>query len=455
MWSKSAIVAGLAFGAGAYLLSSNAANSRPLPEVGTRVLILGAGFGGLAAARQLARLGRTQLRITVVDQHNYHLFTPLLYQAATCGIVPYDAVLPVRQWTGRRRVAFRQGRVRSIDLDGCTVHLDNGDVPYDYLVIALGSTTNFFGNESASRHALSLKTMEEGVAIRNHIIDTLEKAAVASNSDERRKLLTYVIVGGGATGVETAGAIAGLLREVLPTDYRVLQHERWRVIVLESESKLLGHMSNAMAATARRELQAAGVEVRLNTRAQDITPDHVTTASGERIGTGTVIWATGVRVADEVAKVAAEHGHGGSLIVDEYLRVKGRSDAYAIGDNAHVVDRQTNKPVPLLAASAMQEGSAAGRNIARALVGRRLRPFRYRNLGNVVSVGSRSGVAEIGGRILGGFAGWLAWRAVHLARLTSTRNQLATALDWTVGYFYDIDTAKLELQPDSPRSRAA
>jgi NADH dehydrogenase len=257
--------------------------------------------------------------------------------------------------------------------------------------------------------------------------------------------MTYVVVGGGATGVETAGAIAGLLRLVIPTDYPSLRAVEWKVVILEAGPKLLGHMSHEMARLALAEMKNAGVEIRLNTRAASVTGDQVATDSGEILRTRSVIWAAGVRVPDVISAMPTKHGHHGSIVVDEYLRISGDSHAYAIGDNAHFVNPQTGKPVPLLAATAMQQGETTGANIVRTLRNKPLRSFRYRNLGNVVSVGRRSGVAEIGGRVIGGFAGWVAWRVVHVARLTSMRNQLATALDWTVGYFYDVDTARLDL----------
>lgn len=441
----------IAAGAGAALyLVANSTRKHPLPAASApQVVILGAGFGGLATAAKLTSRYGGQVRITLLDRHNYHLFTPMLYQAATCGIVPYDAAIPVRQWTGRQGIRFRQGTVRGIDLNNRIVQLDNGELSYDFLVIAIGGTTNFFGNQSAAKHALPMKTLEDGIVIRNHIIDTLERAAVTSDLRERTQLLTYVVVGGGATGVETAGAIAGLLRQAVPSDYPVLRDTTWHVTVLESGPKLLGHMGDQMADGALRELKNAGVDVRLNTSAKDLTTDRIATNSGETIVTGTVIWATGVRAPDVLAGLSAEHGHGGSMIVDEYLHIKGRSNAYAIGDNASVVDQNTNRPVPLLAASAMQQGKAAAENIGRSLSGRQLIAFRYRNLGNVVSVGPRKGVAEIAGKVVGGFAGWLVWRLVHLARLTNTRNQLATALDWTFGYFNEVDTARLGVRPPS------
>ncbi|HET9791821.1 MAG TPA: NAD(P)/FAD-dependent oxidoreductase [Candidatus Angelobacter sp.] len=445
--SMAAFGAGVLTGYATARLLTASKPSLPVHTGGARVVILGAGFGGLAAASKLSKSGN-DLRITLVDRHNYHLFTPMLYQAATCGIVPYDAAIPVRNWSGRNHIIFRNGTVRAIDLDKSIVHVEDVELAYDYLIVALGSTTNFFGNQSAQSNALALKTLEDGLVVRNHIIDTLERAAAINDVQERRELLTYVVVGGGATGVETAGALAGLLRQVLATDYPTLSGQHWNVIILDAAPKLLGHMSQEMSSAALSELKNAGVDVRLNTKAKEVTSEYVATDSGERIRARTVVWATGVRAAELAASLSTEHGRGGSIAVDECLHIKGREYAYAIGDNAQFVNSKTNEPVPLLAATAMQQGEAAAKNIIRRLRGRPEKSFQYHNLGNVVSVGTRTGVAQFGGKVIVGFAGWLAWRVVHLARITNMRNQLATALDWTTAYFYDVDTARLLVQPN-------
>jgi len=443
-----ALGAGVLSGYAGIRLLNSTVHRLPMHTAGTRVVILGAGFGGLAAAAKLSKFAK-HLQITLVDRHNYHLFTPMLYQAATCGIVPYDAAIPVREWSGRNGIIFRRGTVHSIDLEKSEVQIEDVELAYDYLILALGSTTNFLGNRSAQSNALPLKTLEDGIVVRNQIIDTLERAAATNDQAERRQLLTYVVVGGGATGVETAGALAGLLRQLVARDYPTLRRDPWKVIVFDSAPKLLGYMSPEMSSVALGELKDAGVDIRLNTKAAEVTPEYVTTESGERVSTRTVVWATGVRAAEIAAHLPTEHGHGNSIAVDEYLHIKGCKRAYAIGDNTQFIDTKTNEPVPLLAAAAMQEGEAAAENILRRLRGRPEKSFRYRDLGNVVSVGTRSGVAQFGSKVIGGFAGWLMWRVVHLARITNIRNQLATALDWTTAYFYDVDTTRLEVQPNA------
>lgn len=421
--------------------------SVPLPSRGSRIVILGAGFGGLAASLKLADLVGDRARITLIDQHNYHLFTPMLYQVATCGVVPYDVAIPLRSKVGQRGIRFRRARVQGVSFDTQTVATDSGDVDYDYLLIALGSTTNYFGNESAQHNSMPLKSLEAGVAIRNRVIDSLEQATLSSEKEKRQRLLTFVVIGGGATGVETAGALADAVRHLIPKGYPTLKAEQVRVIVIEAESRLLGHMNPEMAGIALRELRAAGVEVWLNARAKDVSADRVETEDGRAVSAQTILWATGVRAPDVISQLNSEHGKHGSLIVNSYLQLPGHSNVFAIGDNAEV--KSGGKPVPLLAASAMQQGHTVAINIVRSLRHQPLKAFRYKDLGSVVSVGHRVGVAEIAGRVVGGFSGWLAWRVVHLARITSFRNKLATALDWTTGYFYDVDTARLEVEPAS------
>jgi NADH dehydrogenase len=439
----------LALGAGA--LGSFAAvriykNNRTvrLSSTGKHIVILGGGFGGLSAASKLIELAGDQLRVTLIDQHNYHLFTPMLYQVASCGIVPYDVAIPLRTFAGPRGIRFRRATVRGLDFEKKTVQTDSADVSYHYLIIALGSTTNYFGNESAREHTLPLKSLEGGLAIRNHVIDCLEKAAEITDKDEQKKLLTFVVIGGGATGVETAGALADAVRHLIPRRYPTLNTNDARIVVIEAGSKLLGHMKSIMAQIALGELRNTGVEVWLNTTAKNVNNGNVETNEGRSISAATVIWATGIRATDVVSKSKTDHGKGGSITVNEFLQVPSHPDVFAIGDNA--LAKSKNGPVPALAAAAMQEGHTAAMNILRMLQNKSPLRFRYKNLGSVVSIGHRVGVAEIAGRVIGGFSGWLAWRVVHLARITSFRNKLATVLDWSTGYFYDVDTARLEVE---------
>jgi NADH dehydrogenase len=278
------------------------------------------------------------------------------------------------------------------------------------------------------------------------VIDALERAAVTVDDDERHALLTFVVVGGGATGVETAAALADLLRQIIPSDYPGLSAAEARVLVVEGSSKLLGHMDTRMAGAALATLRDKGVEVWLNAKAGDVAQDHVALEDGRTVPARTVVWATGVRAPEVVERLDAPHGKGGSLAVNEYLQIEGHPEVFAAGDNAHYEDPQTHQSAPLLAAAAVQMGAAAGENVARAIAGQPLLPFRYHSLGTAVSLGRNAGSAEFGGLVVDGLAGWLVWRAIHLAKITGFQNRLRTALDWSLGYLNESDTARLEMQ---------
>jgi NADH dehydrogenase len=438
--------------------SRRAANQRmrqPAPETAPRIVVLGGGFGGMTAVEALAERLPGRAQILLIDRHNYHLFTPMLYEAATCAVVPSDIAYPLRQCTGPHGADFRRADVRGVDFERRRVLLADGEVSFDYLVIALGSTTSFFGNDAAQRNTLELKQLEDGIAMRNRVVDMLEQASTALDPVLRASMLTFVIVGGGATGVETAGALADLLQRIIPLEYPHLDVHQARVIVVDAAPKLLGHMSSRMADIALRELRKMSVDVRLNTTAKAVEAGHLTLSDGDTISAQTIVWAAGVQAPEIVAKLDAPHGPKGSLEVDEYLQVRERPGVYAVGDSAHIQDSRTHEPIPLLAAAAEQEGRAVARNIARSIAGRRPFAFRYRDLGNVVALGHRTGVALVGGVLVDGVAGWLTWRLVHLARITSFRSKLATVLDWTVGYLYDEDTARLEIEPSYRAQRVA
>ncbi len=450
--AKKLILSGLTLGGaclGAYALlrAAGSHDHPPASQAGPRVVILGAGFAGLQAARKLSgRLGRMG-RITLIDQHNYHLFTPLLYQAAACSVDPYDIAYPVREFTARHGVTFRRGTVVGIDWRDRRVQLDTGSIEYDYLIIALGSTTNYFGNTSAEEHTMPMKHLEDGMAIRNRVADALDRAAITSDPAARKSLLTFAIVGGGATGVETAAELRDFLYQVLQKDYPRIDVSEARVMVIESEDRLLGHMPDSLARLALRRLHQAGIEVWLKTRAKEVTAGAVTMEDGRRIQAGTIVWTAGVRAPEVVAQLDLPHGKGGSLAVDEYLQVRDHPGIYAVGDNAHFEDAETHRSVPLLAQAAADEGAAVAENVARAIEGRGQVPFHYRELGNVLAMGHNWGAVEIGGVVVSGLPGWFAWRLIHLVKLTSFRNKVATSLDWTVGYLYNEDIARLEVEP--------
>jgi NADH:ubiquinone reductase (H+-translocating) len=413
------------------------------PDDAPRVVILGAGFGGLTAARTLVEQAGSKAAITLVDRNNYHLFTPLLYQIATCGVDPWDTAQPVRAIVQGHGIVFRQSTVRSIDLDARTVHLDDGTLPYDYLIVALGSTTNFFHESSAEQHALAMKTIPEALAIRDRVIGAFERAATLPEGDARRRLLTFVVVGGGATGTELTASLADLLYNVLPPQYPRINFDAVRLVMIESEDHPIASMGDKLGQTALDRLHAQGVEVMLDTKANEVGADYVKTDKGETIRTATPVWATGVRANAVAADLKAAHGKGGTLTVDASLRLPDHLEVYAIGDNAAYTRPDTHDLAPMLAWVANQEGAAAAGNIAAAIAGQEPSPFHLRPLGSAVSLGRNDGAAQFGPVAVDGFLGWLAWRAIHLAKISTFRSKLGVTLDWTYAYLYRRDTARL------------
>lgn len=423
---------------------------RPPRPGAPRVVVLGAGFAGLSVAGELHHRLGSRIHVVLVDRHNYHLFTPLLYQVATCGVDPYAVAFQVRQFAAQRGIDFRPGSVTDMDFARRRVLLDSGEEPYDFLVIALGTTTNFFHNESAEKHAFALKWLEEGISIRNHVVDALERASMTQDAEERKELLTFVVVGGGATGVETAGALADLLRNALRRYYPAISPAETRVLIVESEHKLLGFMDDQISTLALRELRSAGVEVWLNTRASEVAPTFVRTNDGRSVASATVLWTSGVRVPDVVASLDVAHGRGGSIEVDVCLQVPTHPGVYAAGDNASVKDARTGQPVPLLAATATRQGEVVAENIGRALQGKPPKPYVFQDMGSYVTLGRQAGVAEYQKLVLTGLPGWLAWRLIHVVLIANMRNRLFTLLDWSTGYVFGQDTTRLDLIPSAP-----
>lgn len=435
-----------AFGILAVLRSARRAPVHQVQGRRPRVVILGGGFAGLDVARRLRNRATGRCEIVLIDSHNYQLFTPLLFQVATCGVDPYSITYPLRHYTDHTGVEFKTARVTNIDLDRRRIALqDLSEIGYDQLVIALGGVTDFFGLQSAQEHALPLKTVGDGIAIRNHLLSVLEKASLTEDPDERARLLTFVVVGGGATGVETAAALSELLTQSVPSTYPGIRAGEPRVVLIEASQRLLGGMHERMATKALERLRAKGVDVRLGARATEVRYDGVSTANDHRILARTVIWAAGIRVPDVVAAIDTRHGQAGSLVVDEFLQLPGRPGVYAIGDCADVDEGISHERVPWLAASAIHEARAAARNIAHAIDGRKPVAFEYREAGTLISLGRSDGIAQFGRLVLDGAVATAIWHLVHLAKIPTAREKISTVLDWSAGYVHSKDTSLLDL----------
>jgi NADH dehydrogenase len=406
-------------------------------SVATRpqVVIVGGGFGGLACAR---KLDGGSVDALLVDGHNYHLFTPLLYQVATALLNPSDIVYPFRTIFRRSpNVRFRQAYVTRIDFDTRVVHTrDDGQIRYDHLVLASGSTNNYYGNPELSRFTIGMKTIPEALRLRNHVLSCLELAARETAVEDRRQWLTFIVAGGGPTGVEYSGALAELLKLVLGRDFPELPPSLARIILVEGTDRLLGHFSPELGAYAEQILTKRGIEVRISTLLQRADDTSVTLSTGEVIRARTVVWSAGVRATEPTGNDRLPRSRSHRLEVDEYLRVKGVDGVYAIGDVASVPHGEGE--LPMLSAPAMQAGRYVARAILQRARGRRptgeIQPFRYVDKGAMATIGRNAAVAQTGPLRLSGFIGWLTWLVVHIYYLIGFRNRLAVLASWAWNY---------------------
>jgi len=403
-----------------------------------RVVIIGAGFGGLAAARELEG---DAVDVTIIDRNNFHTFQPLLYQVATAGLNVADVAYPVRSVFQRRQhVAFRQGTVTGIDWDERAVLLDaTAPVPFDHLVVAVGSATNYFATPGAEEHGFPLYSLEQAAALRNHVLRRFE-AADADASHQHDGSLNFVVVGGGPTGVEVAGALAELIDKVLARDFHTMDARRARVILLEATDRLLAPFTVRSQRFARRVLTARGVDVRLGCQVAEVREDAVVLTDGEVIPTRTLIWAAGVRANPLAEQVDVETGRAGRIVVEADLSIRGRTDAYAIGDIADIPAGagagSDGLRLPQVAQVAIQGGEHAGRSIRHRLAGQPTEPFRYGDKGTMATIGRRAAVAEFPfGLTLTGMIAWLAWLGLHIVYLMGMRNRASVFLNWAWNYF--------------------
>lgn len=409
-----------------------------------RIVIIGAGFGGLSAVKRLAR---ADVDVLLIDRENFHLFTPLLYQVATSGLEPGEIAYPVRGiLRGMERVRFLRGDVLDIDPSARAVTVDTGygvrREHYDYLIVAAGSRTDYFGQEHIAQHAFSLKTLSDSVVLRNHILTCFETAAWTDDPAERAALTTMVVVGGGPTGLETAGALRELYRYVLSKEF-VPQPAplEGRVILVELRDHLLSPYPPRLREAARRQLEDLGVEVILGQGVTDAGADYVQLSDGRVIPTRTLIWAAGVAASPLAEMLGVPLRASGRVPVRPTLQVIGHDDIYVVGDMAYLEDEH-GQPYPMLIPVAKQQGSLAGQNILRRLAGQPQRPFTYtglRDRGIMATIGRSRAVAWIFYKVqVSGFVAWLAWLVLHLITLMGFRNRLNVFVNWVWNYFtYD------------------
>ena len=391
---------------------------------------MGGGFGGLAAARGLAG---ADAAVTLVDRHNYHLFQPLLYQVATAVLSPGDIASPIR-WILRRQRNTRVllATATAVDVASHVLALDSGELAYDYLILATGVSHAYFGHEEWSRTAPGLKTLDDALKIRRQVLLAFERAEKETDAARRRRLLTFVVVGGGPTGVELAGALAEA-KEAMREDFREIDTASVRIVLVEAGPRILPTFHASLSESAERSLRRLGVDVR---KGQPVTAidSRVVAIADEKIETDTILWAAGVAASSLGRTLGVPLDRAGRVVVEPDLSVPGHPNVFVIGDLAAARD-VSGRPLPGLAAVAMQQGAQVAANVLNLMKGRPTSPFRYRDFGTMATVGRNAGVAEIGAVRLSGWIGWMAWLIIHLVKLIGFRNRVSVMLQWIWAYF--------------------
>jgi NADH dehydrogenase len=396
-----------------------------------RVLIIGGGFAGLNAAKVLGRSGKVE--VILFDRMNHHLFQPLLYQVATAGLNPSDIAVPIRSILSRyQNIAVLQGNVNSVDLKNRKVHTNIGEYNYDYLILACGVQNSYFDHEEWRKHAPGLKNVVDAIEIRRSILSSFEKAERLNDPEIQKKLLTFIIVGGGPTGVELAGAIGEMSRFTLAKDFRNIDPKLTRIILIEAGSRILTSFSENQAARATRDLESLGVQVWTSSQVTRIDPDGVEVGK-ERIQAATVLWAAGVKAVNLNSKLGVSLDTQGRIIVEPDLSLKEYRQVFVAGDQAHF-SHQTGEPLPALAPVALQQGRCIARNILLEAAGHERQKFRYVDKGQLTTIGRSKAIAEIRGLKINGLFAWIIWIFVHIYYITGFNNRILVVMQWAMSY---------------------
>lgn len=397
-----------------------------------RVVVVGGGFGGLLTARGLAR---ADVEITLVDRENHHLFQPLLYQVATAGLAPGSIAVPIRSsLSAQSNARVLLGEVVGADLEARFVKLEDGTpIAYDYLVIAAGAKTNYFGNDQWERHAHGLKDLRDAIRVREKVLLAFEAAEREEDAEARRHLLSFVVIGGGPTGVEMAGAISELGRQVLASDFRRVRPEDVNVTLVEMGERVLSPLDPKLSERAQEQLEELGVRLRLGARVTDVTAEGVAIGD-DLIEAATVVWASGVRPVSLATKLGVELAHGGRIVVDASCALPSHPEVFAIGDIAAFVPEGQERALPGLAPVAMQQGRHVARLIQGEVMGRSRRTFLFVDKGTMATIGRSRAVVDAGWMKLSGFVAWLAWGLIHVLYLISYRNRFIVMFNWAWSY---------------------
>lgn len=406
-----------------------------------KVVIIGAGFGGLWVAKTLANTG---FHVTIIDKNNYHTFLPLLYQVSAAEVAPEQIASPVRNIVRKHNnIQFIRGAVSKIQYSTKTVLCLGQEIPFDYLIVSAGSENNYFNIPGVARYAFPLKTLDDAMVLRNHILTCFERASFVNDEKQRKRLLTVVIVGGGPTGVEFAGALAELIAGPLKKDFPELQHEEITVYLIEASDRLIGMYPEKLGDYTCKQLQKKGVKVVLNAAVTSIDATGVHLNNGSIIPTETVVWTAGVKGELIANDLNVKTMPNGRVIVDEYCRVPGYDDLFIIGDLACFM--HNGKPLPMIAPVAMQQGRYVGKHLLQKLKGKTPKPFRYRDKGGMVAIGRNKAIAQIAGLHVKGYIAWILWIFIHILYLIGFKNKIFVMINWVYSYIFFEKSVRLIL----------
>ncbi len=418
----------------------------PLP----RLVIIGGGFAGIALVKAL---NKNDFQIVVIDQNNYHTFQPLLYQVATGGLEPDAIAYPLRKYVKRfGNLFFRLAEVKQLEPDSKQLLTTQGVLNYDYLIIATGAQTNYFGNDNLERYTMGMKTIPEALNLRSLILQNLEKAIVTKDPLKRQALMNFVIVGGGPTGVELAGALAELKRFVFKEEYHDLKMDDMQVFLIEGSERLLGGMSEKSSKNTLDFLKKLGVQVFLNCRINDYDGNKVVIENSSSIASENVIWAAGVKATSIGGMENASTGQANRLITDAFSRVKGFDNCFAIGDVA-LMEGDPHYPDghPQVAPVAIQQAELLAKNLSRLVNSKTLQSFKYRDKGSMATIGRNKAVVDIAGLFFSGSFAWFVWLFVHLMAIVGFKNRVATLLQWFSNYINFNSALRLIIRPYQPK----
>lgn len=419
-----------------------------------RLVIVGAGFGGIFTAiflDNLLKKRKLEADILLLDRNNYQLFTPMLHEVAGGAVEPRHVIYPVRKIGRGKKFSFCKAQVRNIDFEEKKLLTDIGDVGYDILILAPGGVTNFFNVKGAQEFCFEFKTISHAINLRNQILDLFERASCAPIGTERERLLSFVIVGGGCSGVELVSELREFTNFLIRRDYPEIKREEIKFYLMEAGECLIASMTRELGDKARERLQSMGIDVKLESAVTEVGPGKIYFGEDESIEAETIVWLGGVKGSGLNSKLPFTRDRVERIKTDEFLRIPPREDVFILGDAASVVDTKTGSVLPPTAQVAIQEARSVTKNVVNHLSGDDLVPFSFTHRGDLVSLGGHYGVAQIYGLSLIGFPAWLAWRIYYLNKLIGARNKLRVTFDWIIAFLFEPDTARIDITTKKKR----